>query len=62
MENTLLNIKDILEKYRDEFTEEEKRQTEDFDLVVEALMKRRGGLNPPIKIKVKKGDDIYELL
>ena len=40
MENTLLNIKDILEKYRDEFTEEEKRQTEDFDLIVETLMKR----------------------
>ncbi len=40
MENTLLNIKDILEKYRDEFTEEEKRQAEDFDLIVETLMKR----------------------
>ena len=40
METTLLNIKDILEKYRDEFTEEEKRQTEDFDLIVETLMRR----------------------
>ena len=39
MEEILLNIKDILEKYRDEFTEEEKRQTESFDLLVEKLMK-----------------------
>jgi len=38
MENTLLNIKDILEKYRDEFTEEEKRQTEDFDMLVDKLL------------------------
>lgn len=48
MENTLLNIKDILEKYRDEFTEEEKRQTEDFDLIVETLIKRRGSLELPL--------------
>lgn len=40
MNEIIINIKDILEKYRDNFTEEEKRQAEEFDLLADILMKR----------------------
>ena len=35
----LVKIKDILEKYRDEFTEEEKRDLKEFDITIENIIK-----------------------
>lgn len=35
----LVKIKNILEKYRDEFTEEEKRDLKEFDIAVENIIK-----------------------
>lgn len=37
----MIKIQDILEKYRDDFTEEEKKDTEEFNLAVERFAKSK---------------------